>query len=230
MRRKQRGSITVEAAIILPLFIMVILFIVNFLNIFSTHLIVQQGLTNTARVISQYCYAVDITLGIENLSLQNSTAQTALNLADALGDFQGATIGAMEAINGGFKLSNLGNILDKGESFVSASSQLAGRLKGVRGEDIANFLFSTAAEVGGGMLVEAMVESYLKDMQVNRNLIDGDIHYTLYLESGTKDLVLTAYYTYRHPLLSVFIDSIAMKQTVVVHPWVGGSTPGLKNS
>ena len=48
--QRQRGSLTVEAVVILPIYILVLLFVLNFMNIFYTQLARQEGLNNTAAV------------------------------------------------------------------------------------------------------------------------------------------------------------------------------------
>lgn len=54
--KKIRGSLTVEATLVLPLVIITLLFTVNILNICMVHLCMQQALNNTAKVISQDSY------------------------------------------------------------------------------------------------------------------------------------------------------------------------------
>ena len=63
MRRKKRaarlpGVLTVEAAIIFPFYIVVILTIVSLINIFYTHAVMQQALNVTALRIAEYSYAL----------------------------------------------------------------------------------------------------------------------------------------------------------------------------
>ena len=64
----KKGAITVEAVMILPLYILVILFLINFMNITYTQLTVQQGLNNAGRMLAQYGYAMDVAVGLENLN------------------------------------------------------------------------------------------------------------------------------------------------------------------
>ena len=58
LRKKNKGSLTVEATLILPLVIISLLFIANILNICMVHLLMQQALNNTAKVISQDSYII----------------------------------------------------------------------------------------------------------------------------------------------------------------------------
>ena len=90
--------------------------------------------------------------------------------------------------------------------------------------------FAGAVETGGGMLVEAMVDDYLDQLKINRNMLPDGIKYNLFVDGtdGRYDLVLQAEYVYDSPLFSVFIDGFRVRQQVVAHPWIGGSTPGLR--
>lgn len=56
--RKIKGSLTIEATLILPLVIVTLLFIANILNICMVHVCMQQALNNTAKKISQDSYFV----------------------------------------------------------------------------------------------------------------------------------------------------------------------------
>ena len=67
-RKKQKGSLTVEAALVFPLVIITLLFIANILNICMTHMCMQQALNNTAKKISQDSYLIYRFAGEENYS------------------------------------------------------------------------------------------------------------------------------------------------------------------
>ena len=55
-KKKEKGSLTVEAALVLPLVIVTLLFTANILNICMVHVCMQQALNNTVKVISQDSY------------------------------------------------------------------------------------------------------------------------------------------------------------------------------
>ena len=65
-RKKQKGSLTVEAALVFPLVIISLLFIANILNICMVHMCMQQALNNTAKKISQDSYLIYRFAGEEN--------------------------------------------------------------------------------------------------------------------------------------------------------------------
>ena len=75
--KRRKGAITVEAVIVLPLYILVILFIINFLNISFLQLAIQQGLNNAGRTLSQYGYALDVAVGIETINSNQVDANVA---------------------------------------------------------------------------------------------------------------------------------------------------------
>ena len=55
---KKRGSLTVEASIVLPIVLITLLFFINFINVYLEHMCMQQALNNTAKKISQNAYLV----------------------------------------------------------------------------------------------------------------------------------------------------------------------------
>lgn len=227
---RQKGSVTVEAVIILPFYLLTMIFLLNFLDIFYVRLAVQQGLNNASSTLSQYCYAVDKVVGIEKLTLSEETSDKAKALADAVTEFSDSTKSAMGIFNEPLSLDIIPKAMEKGKAFVNAGGNLVDALKSVKGEDVVNYLMTSAVETGGGMLVEAMVDDYLDQLKINRNLLPDGIHYNLFVDGngGRYDLVLQAEYVYDSPMFSVFFDGFRVRQQVVAHPWIGGSTPGLR--
>lgn len=226
---KRKGSITVEAAIIMPIYILLLAFLINFLSIFYIKLVVQGGLNNAATTIAQYCYAVDLTLGMENFTLSDETSQKADALADGIEQFSNSAQSLAGVFDKTFSFDTVPELINKGSGFAKSAKSLGGKLKGINGTDVKNYLLTSAAETGGGLIVQTMVENYLDEMKINRNLIDGPIQYDLYIMKENTDLVLTACYQYHDSMFSAFTDKpFVIKQQVVVHPWIGGSTDGLR--
>lgn len=58
IRKKLKGSLTVEATLVLPLVIVTLLFVANILNICMVNTCMQQSLNNTAKKISQNSYLI----------------------------------------------------------------------------------------------------------------------------------------------------------------------------
>lgn len=226
--KQARGSMTVEATIIMPLYILILMFLANFMNIFYLHQTVQYGLNNAGSVLAQYCYAVDKTVGMDKFVLSEDTQGKASEIGAAMEQFNSATQTAMNSFDGGITLDKLGELIDNGKAFASASSNLANKLRRVNGDDLVSYLLTTAGETGGSMIVKSMVEDYLDQMKVNRNLLGGEIQYALYVDQSSYDLILKASYCYNDPIFAIFTEGFAVEQQVVVHPWIGGSTPGLR--
>lgn len=229
--KKIRGSITVEATIVLPIYILMLVFFMSFLNIFYIKMVVQSGLNNAGTTISQYCYAIDLTLpgGMSNFTLKESTPGKVNAISDGIDDFVGSAQRTLDVFNKPFSLDLLSSLINNGRDFLTAGEKLAKALKNVDGDDIKNYLFASAAETGGGLLVKTMVERYLDDMGVNRGLIDGDIEYEMYISNSNSDLVLIARYLFKNSTFSIFMEKpFYIEQQVVVHPWIGGSTKGLR--
>ena len=231
--KKVKGSVTVEAAVIMPVYILLLVFLISFLNIFYLHLVVQNGLNNAANTLAQYCYAIDLTLGMDKFTLSDTTSKNIGTLKSGIESFSSSTRNMATSFNdaftGEFSLDELAELLDAGIAFVDSSKSLGASMQAIDGETIKNYLLTSAGEVSGGMIVEAMVESYLDDMKVNRKLIVGDIQYSLYVAKPNNDLVLTACYQYRNNDFSMFMTKpFVLRQQVVVHPWIGGTSAGLR--
>mgnify|MGYP001082897537 CR=1 FL=1 len=224
-----RGAITVEATIVIPFYVILLVFLANFMNIFYMHQVVQFGLHNAGSVLAQYGYAIDNTIGLDKFELDDGLKEQATGLVDAFNNFGDSAQKTLSFFQKGISLDSLAELVDNGKEFANASTNLANKLRAVKGEDLVNYLVASAGEAGGGMIVKVMVEQYLDQMNVNRDLLDGDIHYSLYLSSdGHHDFILKATYCYKDPLFSIFTDGFVIEQQVAVHPWIGGSTGGLR--
>ncbi len=89
---RPRGSLTVEATLILPFVFISWLTIINFLNVYFVHTCIQQALNNTAKRLSEYAYIGErITMSDGNsvvshmsepYSLDEDTEKKANSLAD----------------------------------------------------------------------------------------------------------------------------------------------------
>lgn len=229
MKRK-KGAITVEATIVMPLYILLLAFLINLLNIFYVRLAVQNGLNNAATTMAQYCYAIDLTLGMDKLTLSDETSQKATQLAGDIDNFSTSAKDMAQVFEQKLSVAMLEDMIDKGGEFLNSTKQLKSTLSNIEGEDVANYLLTGGAELGGGFLVKVMVEDYLDEMKISRTAISGDIEYNFYVDaSHNYDLVLTADYRYGDTFFSVFgADAFVIHQQVVVHPWIGGASDGLR--
>lgn len=229
--KRVRGSITVEATIILPVYILLLVFVMNFLNMFYMRLVIQSGLNNAGTTIAQYCYIIELTVdgGMDNFTLDESTEDKVTNIGKSINNFMSSAETTLSIFNNGLSIDTLSQLVENGKNFLDAGKKLKSDLAAVEGKDIKNYLFTTAAETGGGLLVKVMVENYLDNMKVNRKLLDGNIEYEMYITNDTHDLVLIARYLYKNTTFSIFMDKpFYVEQQVVVHPWVGGETEGFR--
>lgn len=227
-RSIQKGSITVEATIILPVYLLAILFIINFLNISYLQLTIQQGLNNAGRTLSQYCYAIDLTFGMDKINQDADKIDGKVEeVQGVVTDFKEIT-GTVAGIFQEFSLDKLKELVNQGKAFLQSVKSMRSSLSQIKGQDVVEYLLTTGSEIGTSMLVEAIVDEYLTEMKVNRNMLDGTIRYRVCLSPEGEDLVLIATYRYQSGMFSLFTDGIDMRQVVVLHPWIGGKTEGVR--
>ncbi len=224
--RGRRGAITVEAVIVLPLYILVILFIINFLNISYLQLAIQQGLNNAGRTLSQYGYALDVAVGIETINSNQIDANVA-TVGPVVDTFQDMT-GDIGELFQDFSFDKVSSILSKGKQLGDQVKTMTSALGSISGKDVVSYLLTSGAETGMSMLVEHTVDEYLTEMKVNRSMLDGGIRYRVCMDDETQDIVLIATYRYQSGMFSLFTDGIDMRQVVVIHPWIGGETQGIR--
>lgn len=223
----QKGAITVEAVIILPLYILVILFIINFLNISYLQLTLQQGLNNAGNILAQYCYALDMAVGVETFNT-NNIDENVENAKTAFDSLKNITSG-IGSLFTDFSFDKVLEIIDQGKQLAGEFNTMVTGFKALELKDIASYLITSGAETGASLIVAGTVDEYLAEMKVNRSMIqDNEIHYRVCMDDETQDIVLIATYRYQSPMFSLFTDGIDMRQVVVVHPWIGGDTDGVR--
>lgn len=266
-KKDRRGVLTVEAAIVLPIFIMVMVFVLSVMKLFYFHLVMQQALQNVGKTFSEYGYVLDEVVGLEKLNLTAETKEAEDNLKEKVDGVTEAVDNLTEKVDKGKgeadnlpqKVSEVktaaqtlgestkgeGSLLDKVEGIMRAGEELGKKfkaltdlLKDFKGNDntkkmIINYFLVSALNEGEGTLIEWMIGDYLKEMHAQNGAI-SNIRYFLAADAhegggevtGTKDIILTADYDYA--LNFFFFDKIRIRQSVRVHPWVGGETEGVK--
>lgn len=250
--QEQKGSFTVEAIIVLPFYILTICFILNFMNIFYTQLAIQEGLNNTAAVMGKYFNIAAVTVGMEDCRKAVDMNDLGTEVKEIITPVKGLIDNAGDIVTvftqDGFNAASFEKLQDSGEQLNSNFEELKKQFPDMAtakekveklGKQLPAALINGGIELVGSAGVSAVMNKYLTDMKVNQNLLEGTpgnkirFHLALDCSEGPDenprfDLVLTAQYTYKDPMFSFFFDSIPMQQSVVVHPWVGGKTEGLR--
>lgn len=223
---KRKGVLTVEAAIILPVFIMVMVFVLSFLKLCYFHLVMQQSLQNVGRTLAQYGYVIDGLYDLEQFEMKEDTKKAEQGLVTQSNAFlQGA--GEMASLlQGGITLQNIGQIITEAEKLGGNLNELVKQVKSTSKEELLNYLMVAAMNGAGGKVVEWMIGDYLSAMGAETGLIDH-LTYQLYIvsdDTAKKDMLLVADYDYKFPFFSV---DVRLRQCVRFHPWIGGPTSGV---
>ena len=224
-QQKRRGSITVEASIILPIFIMVMVFVLNMMNLFYFHLVMQQAVSNVGRTLSQYGYVIDKTIGLDKLALSEETKATEGKLITNV-DAMIKEAGSMATLlSGKLSLDTVVQVVESGKKFKGSLDDVVSALGDVKDnpEMIVNYLLVSAMNGADDVFMKWMIGDYLTEAGAAVGNID-DIEYAVYLEKGTKDIIFVVQYDYSLPF--AFFDDLRLQQAMRVHPWVGGKTAG----
>lgn len=221
---------TVEATLTLPLFILVLLFIINFLNIFYLQLVIQQGLTHVGNTVGEYFYAVSLLADVNQFTMSESTSAKAAQLQSSISDVTDSAISTLGMLNDGVTLETLPQLVENGTQLYNSVIAVKASVGAINVDDVKGYLFASGIDAASGGIVKLLMDQYVEEMNINTNLLDGEITYHAFLlsEGGNNDLVLMAVYTYKHNMFTVFFDKIPMRQAVRVHPWIGGSTKGIR--
>ena len=143
-KKKKKGSLTVEATLVLPIVIITLLFIANILNICMVHVGMQQALNNTAKVVSQNSYILyrfakeeNYATFIEKLGEINegySAVESELKITKSgfseLEDSAANTVGSFAALGEPFtKKEETTNLIDKAKKAIEKIQQFIQNLK-----------------------------------------------------------------------------------------------------
>ena len=222
MRTRQKGSLTVEATLVFPIYIMAILTIISLLNIYYTHAIVQQALNNTALQIAQCSYIVDKAGLIDTFDWTNSSVKKMDTLKTTANETMEAVKSTMESFSGGFTIETMGNIIGNAQTLGDKVKALSEQIKALEKDDWVALVVNIVLDGSGDKLTEVMVNCYLEDMHLNRdNIIDMDFSMSKFYYNSNHDITLVVTYTYKNPFVIKFFDEVDILQTTTVHPWIG---------
>lgn len=224
--KKNRGVLTVEATLAFPIYIMAILTIVSFLNIFYTHAVMQQALNNTALRIAEYSYALKVTDALEVFQWGDEADAKLTKYQGMVTDVSTTAEKTMQSFSNGFTIETLPEILSNAKKFGSSVDGLATALSSENKESLGKFavgiFLGTVTDTTGDILIAALVKNYLKDMKLNLNNVENmDFSMSKFYYGPNQDVTLVVTYEYRNPLGIKFFDSAKIMQTCTVHPWIG---------
>lgn len=151
--KDERGMLSIEAVLILPIFLFAMLAIAAMQDLMRVHSIVQNSLTQTAREISAYCYVVSKTGIMDDSARLSQEAQAAKDNQDQMID---TVVKLYEAIDkGADNITNSVTSIDLGSDFASTMSSVDDAITGA-GSSVEKI--STAAET-----MTAQAESFFSD-------------------------------------------------------------------
>jgi len=239
MNKKTKGVLTVEAALIFPIFIIFFAFILNFLNIFYAHTIMQSAISNISRKISEVYYISVVTKAEdkfvamidEGREKKKGIIDNSDNLIKSLTEVVNVIIpegGAdVDVIN---YINNLTTLQKKSEIFLNDINTLKVNLEDNFPDYLLSILMSEATTKVGDSIMNALLKTYLNDMgyDIDKNIENMNAH-ILFKDGENKDITITVIYEYKNNFAIKFFDKLPMINTVTVHPWVGGRYAGETN-
>lgn len=230
MRNNSRGILTVEAALTYPLFLIVIVTILNLLNIFQTQAVMQQALQNTAHKVAEYGYAVKALNGFDWFNLNAETNEKIDTMQQSVTSMGDSMQSALTSASAGFSFENLGKIMDDFQKFGEDLDTFITTVESVEDREILDFLIFTLTDNGKDKFLEYVTIQALQDMKVDLSHISlEDMHFEsqLFQEDSNYDITITVVYAYHNPFMIKLYDKVWLKQTVTVRPWIGGNGEGL---
>ena len=229
--KNQKGSLTVEAVIVLPIVIISLLFIVNMMNIFYLQAAMQQALNSTAKILAQYSYVIDkagyTDKAAEYFTMSAGTSAKSTQIQSSVDTLTTSASSALQTINGGLSIDNIGSVIGDLSSFSSSASTLAQTLGSITGDDLVDFAMSELLNGASGFLVGMLANSYLRDMQVNFDRLDN-IDYTSskFFYGSDKEISLVVTATYLNPFDFFGYSEIELVRISTIRPWIGDENGG----
>lgn len=228
---KNRGSLTVEAMLVLPLVLISWLTIINLINIYYLQFGIQQALNSTAQRVSEYCYLMDRMGQLDKLSevlaMDSSTSGTSSQLKEGISGLTGYAkeIGSLLS---DFSLDKIGDIKDNVTGFTDSAQTAFEALGDMDLEDLKDYFLSELSSAGTGMLIGGMVNACIEDLDIDlKDVSKIDYSKSQFLYGDQQQITLVATYTYHNPLGFWFFSDVQMAQMITVRPWIGASGSGL---
>lgn len=132
-------------------------------------------------------------------------------------------------------MTHVDEISANADNIKTHGKSLKENVQSVNKADVINYLVTSALDLGGGKVLELIIDPYLVEAQtaVEVKTEDGIVQkgifknrqYHLYIDANTADFILVAEYDYSLPFN--LIGDYHVSQSVRVHPWIGGDSEGL---
>ncbi|MDC7289636.1 pilus assembly protein [Blautia schinkii] len=205
---KQRGSITVEAALFLPIFLFAFLSIYNMVYFARAQLVIQYSVDQAAKEVAQYSYLLDKIGILESLdSLSSRSQEFEDNIQNIMGNLDTIQGAAQNAVDGQDIIQNgidAGNAFqdtyDTVKGYVQNPKDFLNGILGVMKKDAVNgiskYMVSVVAKscvnnqlsIAGG---NADAEKYLRSMGVTSGLRFDS---SAWCENGSRDIRIVVDY------------------------------------
>lgn len=228
---KTKGSITVETVMVFPIFFFIIVIILNFLNVFYIHFVMQQAINNTAKRLSEYSYLVDITVGVERFDWKDKIHQKVETLRESIDNVQVAAKDTTNNFSKELNIEKIPELIGSIENFGKSLDLLKTNIKSIEKEDIINGSISFFTDLATGKVLEGLVSNYFKNMGMDMYKYIEDVDFSnsnFYLESENRNIKIIVTYKYKNPFtiggydpLSLNNEELKIKQQSVIHPWIG---------
>lgn len=252
--KKIDGSVTVEAAIALPVFICVILTIGFFIRVFYIQEIMQHAMVETVNKMSSYSYIYyksglyDLQRELEeglrdDTELLSHIDDTKKSLYDARATLKEDVEALKRHMTEGNYAQGMDTIFNSVDVIKGAKNQVADLGKAIGGLDFNTLLGLFANETwreaktstGGFFALRLMEEHLINSSTTNLNqrllklsIVDGieglDFSESKLLEEN-HDIEICIKYKIALPLPINIIGPITVKQRAVARAWMGGDTP-----
>lgn len=223
--KNSRGSLTVEAALVLPLVFISWLMIINLLNMYYMQNCTQQALNLTAKRVAEYCYLMERTGTLDEIqNAMTMDAETSKKTSQIKTGMDGMSESAKKIGREftHFSLHSIENIVNNVKAFSSSASTAFKALKDVKVDDIKDYIVSEAASAGSGMAIGAMVDGYMEELKVNMtNVTDRSYLASQFLYGSDQYITIVMTYTYHNPLGFKAFSEIKIAQMATVRPWIG---------
>ncbi len=149
-KKKEKGSITLEASIFMVIFIVFYLAMMDLIQIARAQVVLQYAANEAAREISQYSYVLT-KLGIVDKRVSTSTQAEAFrsDVAQFVDDIE-----------------KIGNLCSSGGSGIGALQQVGGHAQNIFGDPDAlmNNIFSLIKTKGADILSNMVIEAIAEDI------------------------------------------------------------------